>query len=227
MAHAPEGDTRSISRSPGFVTSHWSVLIGIICLSKEPGRVVPYSLRFRGCLRGRRRRSSWRGLMASRWRSWAGGSQTRRRSQGRLQPHRTPIARRLPELGQPIKDRVRIPRRPAGSSPGLRLHQRSIEQPNGLLAVIPTDPHELIQAPLLLHSATLPVALIDGLQVRSPRLLRHPSLLHATLRDPQNAGRRVRKPEVATKACWVRLYAAQFVMLYYLTTSDILILSIL
>jgi hypothetical protein len=38
---APECDTRSISRSPAFVTSHWSVLIGIMCLSSEPGRVVP------------------------------------------------------------------------------------------------------------------------------------------------------------------------------------------
>jgi hypothetical protein len=74
---------------------------------------------------------------------------------GRLQPHRTQIARRPLELGQHINDHVRIPRRPAESSPGLRLHQRSIEQPNDIFAAISTDPHERIQDPLLLPSATL------------------------------------------------------------------------
>lgn len=159
-------------------------------MSSAPERVVPYGVRLSPALRRRQRHAL--------------ASPRQPLRQSRFQPHRAQIAGRSPQLGPHFNDGLRIDRGPAGPLSRLWSGAWPVEQPNGVLAVIATDTHELIPDHLLLRPAALPISHVDRLQILSLRLLRHPSPLHEALHDgvccvPEGKKNRCRNENLLSK----------------------------
>ena len=102
------------------------------------------------------------------------------RRQHRLQPHRPGVSRRFPHRRQnrqrlpPVAQRASAPNLPRLAS---RARTRPVQQPNGVLSVIPRVQTEFIQNRLPRFPITSLIAPIDRTKILPPRLVTHVTLL--------------------------------------------------
>src|SRR5262249_14722185 len=136
--------------------------------------------------------------------------------QGRLEALRAQIARDFPDFGERGDGCLTVSHRTLAPTPvSLRLGQRTLQQPDGVLAVIATDPSEFFQHRTLLLTSRLAVALVNRSQIIPLGLSRHTQFLHFLSLPllPIMSPRRVRFSNGATNLLSVRLYTAQYVRL--------------
>src|SRR5262249_15611399 len=99
--------------------------------------------------------------------------------QGRLEPLRAQIARGFPDFGERGDGSLTVSHRPLAPTPvSLRLGQRTLQQPDGVFAVIAADPSEFFQHRALLLTSRLAVALVNRSQIIPLGLSRHTQFLH-------------------------------------------------
>ena len=108
--------------------------------------------------------------------------------QRRLQPLRTEIPGRFPHLGQHADHRLAVPGPPPRDTPGAwRLGQRPVEQPERILAMIPTHLSELVQHHRLLSPLGPLIPWPYHSQILVLRPSRHAVCLHAPSLGPLHA----------------------------------------
>src|SRR5262245_59087180 len=99
--------------------------------------------------------------------------------QGRLEALRAQIARGFADFGERGDGCLTVSQRTlAPTLVSCRLRQRTLQQPDGVLAVIAADPRDLFQHRALLLTSRLAVAIVNRSQILPLGLSRHTQFLH-------------------------------------------------